>query len=377
MRRLVLLMLLAASCRKHESGFTLHGPVPAFSAALEQTTGVALQPGHRLQLLDNGAVFDALAADVGKAQRSINAETFIWTNGTASDRVLDAIKQRTEKGVICRVLLDAVGSAPLRDELIGKFAAARCQVRVFRPIPGPDNAARNHRKVFVIDGRVGFTGGFGVDDKWLGDGLSKKNWRDTNVRVEGPAVAQMQQSFAENWQEPAGDFLPASDFPRLEEVGPAKAAFVRSDAAPVVTRAERLTQLAIAAARKRLWIENAYFAPSHAILDLLGRQAAAGVDVRMVVAGRKSDSKLEFLWAQTDYGELQKRGVRIWEYQASMIHSKTMLIDDSLLVIGSVNLEPFSLNKLEEGAIVAEDEGAARKLATDFEEDCARSKEQK
>jgi cardiolipin synthase len=265
----------------------------------------------------------------------------------------------------------------VKDELRAKFDRAHCQLRVFRPLPGPDNAARNHRKVFVIDGRVGFTGGFGVDDKWLGDGRGPKEWRDTNVRVEGPAVAEMQQAFGENWQEPGGDFLPPSEFPRLDPNGQAKAAFVRSDAAPVVTRAERLTQLAIASARKRVWIENAYFAPSKAILDLLGRQAAAGVDVRMVVAGRKSDSKLEFLWAQMDYGELQKRGVRIWEYQASMIHSKTMLVDDSLVIIGSVNLEPLSLNKLEDGALVAQDETAARKLAKDFEEDCARSKEQK
>jgi len=376
-KRVIFLVALAASCRKHESGFELHSPVPHFSAALEQTTGVALQPGHRLEVLENGPVFDALIAAIAKAQKSINAETYIWRKGAASNRVLEAIKLRTAAGAICRVLLDAVGSEDLGDELRARFADARCQLRIFRPVPGPDNAARNHRKDFIVDGRVGFTGGFGVDDKWLGDGLSDKNWRDTNVRVEGPAVGQLQQSFAEHWQEAGGDFLPASEFPRLEPVGDAPAAFVRSDASPVVTRAERLTQLVIASARKRLWIENAYFVPSKAIRNLLGRQAAAGVDVRIVAAGHKSDSKFEFLWAQTDYGDLQKRGVRIWEYQPSMMHAKTMLADDALIVIGSVNLEPFSLNKLEEGALVAEDAAAARRLAKDFEADCARSKEQK
>lgn len=374
MKRLLLAVLLAAGCRKHESGFELRAPVKDFSAALAQTCDAVLHAGQKLEVLENGKVFDALVGDLSRAKQSVDAETFIWSKGLASERVLAAIKKAHIK---CRVLVDAIGSAGVDDDFKQVFADAGCEVRKFRPIPSPDNEARNHRKIFVIDGRIGYTGGFGVDDKWLGDGTDDKHWRDTNVRVEGPIVADMQRAFAGDWQEPGGDFLPADEFPPEPQAGDVKAAFVLSQGSPVVTNAERLTQLAIETAKKRLWIENAYFVPSKAILDLLGRRAAEGVDVRIVTAGHKSDSKLAFLGAQTDYGDLQKRGVRIWEYQASMIHSKSILVDDSLVVIGSVNLEPLSLNHLEEGAVVAEDPRAAQQLAHDFEGDCTRSKEQK
>ncbi len=374
-------LLLCISCKKNESGFEIRSRVASsgdeFSTALQQSVASTMRPGNRLEVVENGRVFDALVEAIGQGRLSVNAELYIWRKGQASDRVLKALSARTAQGVQCRVLLDAVGSIDLGDDLRAQFAAARCELRVFRPLSGPDKDARNHRKVVVVDGRVGFTGGFGVDDKWLGDGKSDQQWRDTNVRVEGPAVSEMQETFAENWQEAGGELLAPREFPGPQGAGAARAAFVRSDGAPVVTRAERLTQLAIAAAHKRLWIENAYFAPSKAILELLARRASEGVDVRIVTAGRKSDSKLAFLWAQSDYGELRKRGVRVWEYQASMIHAKTMLVDEALVVIGSVNLDPLSLNELEEGALVAEDPAAAARLARDFEEDCARSTEQR
>lgn len=307
--RFFLCVLLVLGCRKKESGFEIRQRVPAsaeaFSAALRQTVGLSLRPGHRLEVVENGRIFDALVDAIGEARESVNVEMYIWRKGIASSRVLGAIRARTEKGASCRVLLDAVGSIDAGDELKAQLADARCELRIFRPLSGPGKDARNHRKVAVIDGRVGFTGGFGVDDKWLGDGNDDDHWRETSVRVEGPAVGEMQEAFAENWQEAGGALLPAAELFASGQRGEAQAAFVRSDGAPVVTRAERLTQLAIAAAHERLWIENAYFAPSKAILDLLKKRAAEGVDVRLVTAGRKSDSKFAFLWAQTDYGELQ------------------------------------------------------------------------
>ena len=378
MRRLALLLLLLCACRRKENTFQLRYTVPegAFSAALEQTTGSPLRPGHRIEMLENGRVFDALVDAIGQARETVHGEMYIWAKGVASQRVLAAIAARRVK---CRVLVDAIGSLGLDDEEKRRFAESGCELRFFRPVHGPNDEARNHRKIFVIDGRVGFTGGFGVDDKWLGDGRGGPggNWRDTNARVEGNAVSDMQESFAEHWQEAGGDLLPPSAFPEHGRRGEARAAFVRSDASPVVTRAERLTQLAIAAAHKRIWIENAYFVPSKAILELLGRRAAHGIDVRVLTAGRKSDSKLAFFGAQRDYKSLIKRGVRVWEYQPAMMHAKTMLVDDDLVVIGSVNLDPLSLNELEEGALVAQDRPAAERLARAFEEDATRSKEQK
>ena len=378
---IVFLLLLALGCSKKESGFEIHDRVPssgeAFSAALEQTVGAPLRPGHRVQLHENGKVFDSLLEAIGQARETVHAEMYIWTKGKASDRVLDAIAGRKAKGVACRILVDALGTASLDDELRRRFSASGCELRVFRPLDGPGKAARDHRKIFVIDGRTGFTGGFGVDDRWSGDAQDEDHWRDTSARVEGPAVADMQESFAEHWQEAGGTMLPPSCFPRHYAPGEVRAAFVRSDASPVVTRAERLSQLAIAAAHKRLWIENAYFVPSKAVLELLGKRASEGVDVRVVTAGRKSDSKLAFLFAQRDYRPLLEAGVKVWEYQPSMLHAKTMLVDDRLVIIGSVNLDPLSLNELEEGALVAEDAAAAAQLARDFEADMAQSKEQR
>ena len=354
--------------------FELHVRVPSsgeeFSAALEQTVGTPLRAGHRVALLPNGAVFEALIAAIASARGSVHIEVYIWTRGEVSSRVIAALAGR-QKGVGCRVLLDAVGSITRGDEVDEGLRRAGCELRLFRKGEAP--TARNHRKLAIIDGRTGFTGGFGVDDRWSGNAQDEEHWRDTNLRVEGPAVTQMQNAFAEDWQEARGDLIPASEFPRLPETGGVRAAFVRSTASPVVTRAERLTQLVIDAAHQRLWIANAYFVPGKPVLDLIASSADGHVDVRLLVPGRKSDSKLAFLWQQREYGQLQKRGARVWEYAPSMMHAKTMVVDSTLSIVGSVNLDPLSLDRLEEGALVIEDADTAHALEALFEQDCARS----
>ena len=338
----------------------------AFSTALEQTVGAPLRPGHTVKLLPNGSIFPALIEAINGAKQSVHIEMYIWKHGAVSRQVIDALKARKGK-IECRILLDALGSISRGDEVDQGLAEANCKLLKFRPHSSP--LSRNHRKVAVIDGRIGFTGGFGVDDRWAGDARSDEEWRDSNVRVEGTAVSDMQESFAEDWQESGGDLLPPEAFPEQPKNGPSRAAFVRSVSEPVVTRAERLTQLAIAAAHQRLWIGNAYFVPGAAIIELLGRRATEKVDVRILVPGKKSDSKLSFLWQQNEYGKLQKRGVKIWEYQRSMMHAKTMVIDSRISIIGSVNLDPLSLDKLEDAALVVEDEELARTLEREFEAD--------
>ncbi|HET9957456.1 MAG TPA: phosphatidylserine/phosphatidylglycerophosphate/cardiolipin synthase family protein [Polyangiaceae bacterium] len=373
-----------------DESFVLRADVPAssegFALALRQSLGVELRPGHRLELLDNGRVFDALVKELNGAQSSMHLLLYIWERGAASDRVVSALIARARAGVACRILVDSFGSPKFGEEVEKPLVAAGCEVRIFRPSPS-DKLARNHRKIVVVDGRVGFTGGFGIRDDWLGDGVHDERWRDTNVLFAGPAVQSAQQAFAENWQEAGGQLLPIEAFPEPLPVsesgtrgasdGTALAAFVSSSASPSVTRAERLTQLLISSARKRLWIANAYFVPSRAILDLLARKASEGVDVRILVPGKKSDSKTSFGVQQFEYGSLLDRGVRVWEYQPSMMHSKSMVIDQNRGVIGSVNLEPLSLRKLEEGALVFESPALARALTLAFEQDCSRAQELK
>jgi cardiolipin synthase len=200
----------AAGCSHDDSkqAFELRAAIPdqgpAFASALQQSLGVELRPGHQVTLLPNGAVFDALDQEIRKAQKSVHILLYIWEKGAASDRVVSALVERAKAGVACRILVDDFGSPDFVKTVQPALVGAGCEVRIFRPLPGHgDKLARNHRKVVVVDGRVGFTGGFGIRDNWLGDGVTGDAWRDTNVRFTGPAVTGAQQAIAENWQEAA------------------------------------------------------------------------------------------------------------------------------------------------------------------------------
>lgn len=357
---------------------------PAFPLALYQTTGVWLLPGHQVEVINDGRVFDVIEEEVRKARVSVNLVVFIWRPGQPSDRLIAAVTERARAGVKCRVLVDPMGSKGFEAEVAPKLQAAGCRTHVFRPLPADENLARNHRKIVVVDGKVGITGGFGIQEPWLGDGNSEKEWRDTNVRVRGPAVLQMQQAFANNWQEAAGQLLPPEDFPEATPCGGAaagatgsEAAFVSSTANPEVTIAERITQLFVQSATKRLWIAQAYFTPNEVLRKQLVAKARAGVDVRVIAPGDKNDHPEITLVQRSTYDELIPAGIRIWEYEPAMLHSKTMLVDDDLVLIGSINYDPLSFNLLEEGALVVRDPKIARKLEQDFLDDVTRAREQK
>jgi cardiolipin synthase A/B len=340
-----------------------------FASALYQSVGARLLPGNAVRLLLNGDLFPAIVEDITRAQQSIHVLAYIWEKGEASDPIVEAIRARATQGVECRVLFDAIGSPDFREDIAPTLEGAGCEVRVFRPLQQGNQVARDHRKIFVLDGRVAFTGGFGIRDDWLGDGVTNEAWRDTNVRFAGPTVADAQQAFAENWQEAGGGLLPLSAFPHLEPVGTVEAVFISSTAHPVVTKAERLTQLMIAVASERVWIANAYFVPTRGILDLLAEKASQNLDVRVLVPGIKNDSKAAFGGQKVKYDGLLEAGVRVWEYQPSMMHAKSMVIDDDLALVGSINLDPLSLFRLEDGALVVRDRAFTQSLAASFEED--------
>lgn len=370
---------------KHERYFELATAIPApgadFAFALYQSLGVRALGGHELERLRNGAVFEALERDIAGARSSLHVSMYIWEKGKASDRLSAALIERARAGVQCRLVLDDWGSPDFQRDVAPALTRAGCEVHVFRPAPAQSIVTRSHRKIVVIDGKVAFTGGFGVRDDWLGDGVSNEAWRDTSVRFSGPAVAEAQLAFAEAWQEAGGALLPRTTFPELERALPpvstdaSWAAFVTSTASPELTRAERLTQLMIASAKQRIWIENAYFVPTTAITDLLCQQAKRGVDVRLLIPGKQSDSKTSFGAQHAQFGGLIEHGVRVFEYQPSMLHAKTMVIDGTLSQVGSINLDPLSLSKLEEDALVFRDASLGSALEADFEADCKRAEE--
>lgn len=357
--------------------FRMQSTVPSdpagFSLALFQSVATRMEPGHRLELVDNGLVFDRLEREILGARSTVHIVMYIWEQGRASDRIVAALLDRAKAGVRCRLVIDAFGSSAFPEVLQPWLIEGGCEVRMFRPALGDAALARNHRKIAIVDGQVAITGGFGVRDCWLGNGCDSGAWRDASVVFSGPSVQWAQQAFAENWQEAGGELLTDAEFPVATARGGSSAAFVSSTASPSVTRAERLTQLVIATATQRLWIVNAYFVPSEAILDQLATKAAEGVDVRVLVAGHQSDSKTAFGYQQLTYGALIERGVQVWEYQPSMLHSKTMVVDGHLAVIGSINLDPLSLNTLDEVALVADDATLAGALEETFVADCGRA----
>lgn len=343
-----------------------------FANALYQSVDADFSPGT-VTRLDNGTVFDALVEDIGRATRSINISMYIWEAGEASRKVTAALVAKAKAGVTCRLSIDAFGSSKFQDDIAPALVAAGCEVRMFRPVAADSVTTRNHRKLAIIDGAIAITGGFGVRDDWMGDGVT--GWRDTSVRFTGGAARAAQQAFAESWQEAGGKLLPASEFPRAPTEGTARLALVTSTASPHLTRAERLMQLLIAAATKRLWITVAYYAPSKAIRTMLANQAKRGVDVRLLFPNEHDDSKVALKAQRRLYDELAAAGVKVWEYQPAMIHSKTFVVDDRLSAVGSINLDPLSLNRLDEDALVIEDAAFTEQLAAAFLADVTRARQ--
>jgi cardiolipin synthase A/B len=291
-----------------------------------------------------------------------------------------ALLERAYAGVTCRVVVDPIGSDGFEEEVLERLRDGGCDVRLFRRVGRHrviDRLERNHRKLLIVDGEVGFTGGFAIRDLWRGEGRGPECWRDTHVCVRGPAVRQMQVAFSDSWREAGGGLLPGNQFPPLPEEGPARAAFVASGGEMGHTVADRLCNLAIAVARRRLWIASSYFVPSETMRRLLIARARAGVDVRVLVPGPIHDVHLARAAQRASYPGLLDAGVRIWEYQPSMMHAKTMLIDERLSLVGSINLDPLSLRLLEEGSLIADDAELARALEHGFLEDLALSRERR
>jgi cardiolipin synthase len=236
---------------------------------------------------------------------------------------------------------------------------------------------RTHRKVLVVDGRVGMTGGVGIAEEWTGDAEDPDHWRDTHVRVRGPVVRGLQGAFAENWLEATGLVLVGDDYlPELEGVadgGPMQV--VRSSAGVGDTNAEALMFLAIASAKRTLDITNAYFAPRPAFVEALGDAAERGVAVRVIVPGPHIDKQFVRIAGRQAYDELLGRGVRIWEYQPTMLHAKTVTIDGVWSCVGSMNLDNRSFQLNDEVALGVQSEAFAAELTEQFERDLGVSEE--
>ncbi len=363
-------------CQRVKSSDATVEPGESLFEALARETGAKTARNNELRLLEDGAVFPALISDIRKARVSIHVLMYIWRGeGQPSRGVGEAILARAP-GVACRIVIDPFGSLKFDEALEKRLTASGCDIRRYDRGPLPDPLGRTHRKIVVVDGKRAITGGFGIWESWLGNGRKPEEWRDTAVAVTGPVVADLQRAFEQNWREVGGAPLPKADYPEPEVMGKTPAVFIATSPTPgKESAAEAMFRLLIGTAKKRLLIANSYFVPDERLQALIVERRKAGVDVRVLAPGPVHDVPPVRAAQRATYEALLEGGVRIFEYEASMMHAKTMVIDDRYVKIGSTNIDKLSFEHLEEGSLVARDPDLARAMSKRFDEDLAFTKE--
>jgi cardiolipin synthase len=353
-----------------------------FLVPLAAILNVPLRRGGRACLLDNGdAFFSAMIDDFHAAERSINFMAYIWEPGQVSDRIFEVLAERTRAGVQVRVLLDGFGGlmAPRAD--VERLLAAGGKVAIFRP---PQFGKllrfhrRNHRRAIVIDGRVAYTGGAAVGDKWSGNARTAEEWRDSMTRVTGFLAQNLQAAFAEPWAYCTGEVLTGDSFfpPDLEDDRTGVQSIGVNSSPGLEEHPLRLFFfLTFLAARHRLWITTPYFVPDKHTREVVKRRARAGVDVRMMLPDRHTDAKPIRAASHSYYAELLDAGVRIFEYQGTMMHSKHVVVDGKWCVVGSANMDIRSKELNEENVLGVLDQGFGGQLERTFECDLQQCRE--
>jgi cardiolipin synthase A/B len=348
---------------------------PAFIATVAAHTSAPVVDGNRVDiLLDGEEIFAAMIAAIRSARRTITYSQFLYKDGPVGRVLAETLAERCRAGVGVNVLLDAFGSRNMPQADVALMRRAGCAVvDDFRPLWMLDRLNyRQHRRVLVIDGRIGFTGGFGVGTRWLGQG--RERWRETDVRVEGPVVHSLQGAFAEHWLEATGETLGGDAyFPPLPPRGTVRAQVVRS--APLTGNYSmyRLFLLAIASARQSIQITTPFLVLDEALRRELERAVRRGVAVAVIVPGIV-DTRLVHAAGRADFGRLLRAGIVIHRYQASLLHPKTMVIDGRWATIGTTNFDPRSFALSDEVNVVVYDAEVGGRMAEIFAADVARSR---
>lgn len=377
----------------YDMGADLEVDSPDFVRAAEALTGAPISEGNHAELLINGdSIFPAILETIRSAERTLNLETYVYWRGDITSEVAGAVCERAKAGVRCNVILDALGSALMDRSQIREMQDAGVNVVRFRPVKPYTLrrlANRSHRRVLVVDGKVGMTGGVGIAEEWTGNAEDPDHWRDTHVRVQGPVVRGLQGAFAEHWLEATGEVLGGEDYlPHLDPVGPdgepggerarddaGRMQLVRSKSNVGDTNVEALYYLAIASASKSLDLTAAYFVPRPAFTDALADAARRGVDVRILVPGPHIDKPFVRVAGRDAYDELLDAGARIFEYQPTMLHAKSLVVDGVWSSVGTVNFDNRSFQLHDEVTLCVWDSRFAGELTDAFERDIARSDE--
>jgi cardiolipin synthase len=369
------------SANSHPALYALEPNCIANSAEFRNTmagmTGMPLIDGNSVEIYNDGDDFyPAMLDAIESARYSVTMEQFIFWNGRVGRRFAEALADKALEGVPVKLLADAIGSATLGEEILRILEAGGCQFAWFHPIQWQTlNRAnfRTHRKSLIIDGRTAFTGGAGLADHWLGTAETEQEWRDVEIRVKGPAVAAQQSGFAQNWLLSTGEILSGPEFfPMPEAAGDIQVQTILSSPSSGACAAATMHLIAVQCARNYLYIATPYFIPDVRLIDILARACRRGVNVRLMVAGSHNDTWLARQNSLRLYGSLLEAGVEIYEFEPTMLHQKTMVVDGTWATVGTANFDNRSLALNEETNVCFHDRALVEQLETIFLADLKR-----
>ena len=348
-----------------------------FVRTMGNVLGPPLLHGNEVTLLQNGdEIFPAMLTAIRSAERTITFENFLFSEGEVSDAFAEALAERARAGVKVHFLQDAMGSNCVRGRAIRLLKSSGAHVEIFRFVHFATVNFRTHRKILVLDGRLGFIGGVGISDDWKGDGRTRGLWRDTHYQVQGPAVAQLQQAFIDNWLETRAELLHGDlYFPKLEKAGEHTCQAFKSSAGEGSDSARLMLLVSIAAARKSIRIANAYFVPDDLCRRTLIEALQRGVRVEIITPGPDFDAHTVRAVGKARWKPLLEAGARFYEYQPARFHCKYLLVDDCWASVGSANLDNRSLSLNEESNLNVLDKEWVEAHARVFDEDKSRSRE--
>ena len=368
---LVVMVLVVWSHKRHSDpklGIECDDALPALLPSIAGLTHGCVIQGNRVEILENGRFFDVLIEHIVAATHSVHFETYLWKDGLLSERVVQALCERARSGVQVRLMIDGNGGKLMRRSTRKCLRDAGCRLAVYH-----DRQLRNigvmnrrdHRKLVVLDGCIAFIGGHCIVDDWLGDAEDRRHFRDVSLKIEGPGVHAMQSAFSENWVDETGELFVGEDvFPRLEPRGDVALHVARvkpENAAPAV---KILHHLVMCIAHERILIQNPYFLPDPEAIKALGKAAARGVDVRVMMPSEDaSDMPLVQQAAHRHFETLLAHGVRLFEYPRTLLHQKLMVIDGQWCAIGSSNFDDRSFEINDEITVGL----WSRELAAQFE----------
>lgn len=347
---------------------------PQFAREMSALLGPSILPGNRVEALNNGhEIFPSMLDAIGNAESTITLETFIYWSGDIGRRFADALSRRAEAGVEVSLLLDWVGCDKMDPALLQSMEASGVRIVQHRPLSWYNVGRlnnRTHRKLMVVDGKTGFTGGVGIADVWQGDAQDPEHWRDIHFKVSGPVVAQMQSAFNDNWTKNTGVVLNGADyFPELERAGEAPAQMFVASPEGGSESMHLMYLLAIAAAVETVDLQAAYFVPDSLAIKEILLARKRGARVRVIVPGQYIDEKIVRVASKAHWGRLLAAGVEIHEYQPSMFHNKMLIVDGEMTSVGSTNFDMRSFCLNDEANLNIYDRDFAKAMTDRFEQD--------